>query len=93
MKEYKPTIIYKYELAIADLPQTVKMPENPIFRYAGEQDGNLCVWAEVDPKAQMREYSFCVKGTGQPISPDMNYIGTVQMSPFVWHIFQITNKS
>jgi len=72
--------IYKYELKITD--------EQEIDGYcwfnvihAGEQDGKLFIWAEVDTETDARKVNFAVYGTGHEIKGDSTiYEKSVQMS-------------
>ena len=56
--------------------------------------GNICVWAIVDPEAEIDErveYDILQIGTGWDFSQDeldnMEFIGTVKEGPYTWHIF------
>lgn len=52
----------------------------------------VCLWAmsNTDESRKVRRM-FRIYGTGRPIKEDpadLNYIGTVQVGPFVWHVFE-----
>jgi hypothetical protein len=46
------------------------------------------LWAEVNPTAPMVERFFTVCGTGFDVPPEAEYVGTVFMDPFVWHVYE-----
>jgi hypothetical protein len=88
--------IYKYALELTDR-QAVSMPIGSKILYVGNQNGTICVWAEVDSDVPYyRDHEFRIVGTGNPIDfptkPNetvwqYNFIGTVIMNPFVWHVY------
>lgn len=50
----------------------------------------LWAWSNTDESRKVRRM-FRIYGTGRPIEEDpadLDYIGTVQTGPFVWHIFE-----
>lgn len=83
--------IWKYELQITDMQQ-VEMPNGAELLSVANQDGCLCLWAKVDADKQVETRFIEIIGTGNPIAQDMGvdrkFIGTVLMSPFVWHVFE-----
>ena len=83
-------MIYKYELQLGT--QVVRMPAGAQVLSAHNQHGSLCIWALVDPKAPMVDRAFLVTGTGHTIEEGIRldlFIGTVIISPFVWHVFEV----
>jgi hypothetical protein len=82
--------IYKYPLAVTDT-QTVLMPRRFRVLSVGTQTGGLFVWALVDETTTETVLTkFLVVGTGNPADAayhQATFIGTVQMPPFVWHVF------
>lgn len=61
-----------------------KVPRRPIEHFEGEPT----LWLEVDDSATKVPLRLFVVGTGNPIPPNaVNYIGTVLMPPFVWHLY------
>jgi hypothetical protein len=82
--------IWKFELEIADDPQTVEMPQGAEIVHVAAQNGVLCFWAIVEPSSPKEPRSFIVHGTGHPIGNVVRtYRGTALMRPFVWHVFEI----
>jgi hypothetical protein len=71
------------------------MPVGSVIRHVGVQNGRITLWFETDFDLMGREGSdhtetrrFAVRGTGHPIPEGATYLGTVQMTPFVWHVFE-----
>ena len=65
----------------------------PLTAY-GQRDETVCLWAmsNTDESRKVRRF-FRIYGTGRPIEEDpadLDYIGTVQTGPFVWHVFERT---
>lgn len=82
-------VIWKYPLEVTDR-QEVPMPAEAQFLHVGLQNGQVCVWALVDPSKEMETVPIHIVGTGNPMPPDNDWayhLGTVQQGPFVWHIF------
>ena len=59
-----------------------------------DPSGNICVWAIVDPEAEIDErveYDILQIGTGWDFSQNeldnMEFIGTVKEGFYMWHIF------
>ena len=91
--------IFKYPLALADLVH-VDMPKGARSLSVAMQGQDIMVWALVDPKAPLTRHCFAIRGTGHPVSPEVeqgDFIGTVFLTyftckygaPFVWHIFDL----
>lgn len=81
--------IYKYQLTITDT-QTVLMPKRFRVLSVGTQTDGLFVWALVDETTEMVPAKFLIVGTGNPADAayhQATFIGTVQLPPFVWHVF------
>ena len=68
------------------------MPKGAELLSVANQDGCLCLWANVDADKQFETRFVKIIGTGNPIPQDMGvdrrFIGTVLMDPFVWHVFE-----
>lgn len=84
-------VIWKYELEIKDL-QHVDMPYGAKILSVANQNGNLCMWASVDPSAEKMWRFVEIIGTGHLIPTDLNgeriFIGTVVIGSLVWHVFE-----
>lgn len=86
--------IFKYELKVTDT-QVLELPYEHRILTVQNQNGNLCLWAVVDPEdTDTANRTIRIFGTGNDASDleyyfggDMEYISTVQMNSLVWHIF------
>lgn len=77
--------IYKYPVKTGlEIPRSAQVVKTEM------QDGNIFIWAIVDPaeKTIVRDFSFY--GTGHELPPHASYIGTVFEGPFVWHVMETT---
>ena len=83
--------IYKYELEVTDVQQ-VDIPMGAIILSAQNQNGQVCVWALVDPTHPPLSRTFRIYGTGNPCDVTLGkstFIDTVQTmgGRLVWHVF------
>lgn len=79
--------IWKFPLAITGR-QKISMPATYSILSAGvDPMGELCIWAAVDRKAPRRNVEVVIFRTGDPLPHIGSFIGTVKMTPFVWHVF------
>jgi hypothetical protein len=86
------TTIWKYELDVTDI-QAVPMPEGAVIRHVGQQNGQLCVWAEVNASAPSVDLLFEIIGTGNPMpARNRTYRGSVQVGIFVWHVYTVDGR-
>lgn len=85
-------LVYKYKLPTNGYVE-IEMPRMAELLYVAEQNGDLCLWALVDPDAWTVMRRFRIAGTGHAMAPSEceHYIGTVLMSGglVVWHVFEI----
>jgi hypothetical protein len=80
--------IWKYEFSIIDGEQSAEMPKGADIVHVGNYAGVLCAWAVVAPSSAKVTRRFVVHGTGHPIETGEQYLGTAQIGPFVWHLFE-----
>jgi len=83
-------VIWKYGLEITDA-QSVRMPFGAVVLGVGAQGDALVMWARHDADEKRREHrAFLVLGTGNgfPVEVLGCHVGSVQMGPFVWHVFE-----
>jgi hypothetical protein len=84
--------VYKYTLQARD-DNAVSMPVGATILSAQVQDGDIQIWALVDPDAKKETRYFGVAGTGHPIDDNFagKFIGTVQMyqGALVFHVFEV----
>ena len=86
--------IYKYPPKVQlNSTQQLMLPFGAEILSVQVQHGTLCLWAAFpgDPEPRVvREIE--VVATGQPVESfekiDRKFLGTVQMGPFVWHVFE-----
>ena len=82
--------IYKYELPTGGIG-VVTMPKDAKRLYLGlDPHGDLCIWAEVDPKAPLENWMVAAMGTGWPLDEiaDMEYWGTINDGYcYMWHYY------
>lgn len=82
--------IWKFPLKIVD-SQVIVLPILNRILTVQMQDGVLCMWAIVHAEGINIEVEIQIFGTGQPIGGDVGaYVGTVQESGYVWHVFART---
>jgi len=84
-------IIYKYVLPIDKVFFDATLPCDAKILAFQVQNGEPVIWALVDTEALEEVRHFAIRGTGTAMndwrSTDI-YIGTVQIPPFVWHLFE-----
>jgi len=79
--------VYKYPIPRSRSSFSIILPATWKFLRVSFQQENLFLWAEVDPEAVMREYSFSLYGTGHDIGPGRTYLTTYDDGPFVFHLY------
>lgn len=82
-------MVWKFPLRVTDM-QVVQIPEHFEPLSVQVQNGELCMWALVNPNAQEVSVRIEIYGTGHPIAHNRtrnNYVGTVQLLGLVWHVF------
>jgi hypothetical protein len=78
--------IWQYRLLLSENKLQIPARARPLS--AQLQDGQLTLWAAVQPENALTQYRFWVFPTGEFISDDINlqYIDTVQIGPIVVHV-------
>lgn len=79
--------IYKYAIGVNG---RVVAPRGAKFLTVHEQNGEICVWAEVDTDEPSVEHNFFYVGTGFPVDDTPNkYLGTAFFgnASVVIHVF------
>lgn len=81
--------IWKYHPTIEDTVTFIVPPETKFLSAGVDPSGELCVWMEVrHPEKEKTSRIKCgVYGTGQEVPEGMTFLGTVLMTPFVWHVY------
>lgn len=80
-------VIWKYELKIKAV-QDIELPLGAEPLSVQVQNGKVCIWTTAMPASITKPVRFYIVGTGDTV-PDSaaKYLGTVQVSPYVWHFF------
>lgn len=89
-------VIWKYKLHLTEF-QEVSMPQGAKILSVQVQDDQICFWVILKDEAYAKyeEKQFLIVGTGTAMPTDMQgwqYIATVQIRPFVWHVFVFNAK-
>lgn len=81
--------IWKFPVPVAN-SFVISMPAEARILCLMTQDDALQLWALVDPERQSEQRFFRVVGTGHRIADasSLIYIGTSQVGPMVWHLFE-----
>lgn len=83
--------ISKYVVRAAPGRTTVQMSGVALPLSAQLQRGEISIWALVPAGSKIKDRTIYVFGTGDAIKPEVvekvQYIGTVQEGPLVWHVF------
>jgi hypothetical protein len=84
--------ILKYRLK--DDINELSIPEIHEVLSIQSQEGWPTLWALCDISSKEKKVKFAILGTGEPIPNNIqikDYISTVQVGIFVWHIFKLNN--
>jgi hypothetical protein len=78
-----------WKVNLHDVDGPVQLPIGAVVIATQYQRGELCIWAIVDPAAEMEDRQIHIIGTGKPIPDGVEYVGTVQDNSgyYVWHVF------
>ncbi len=79
-------VVYKYALQLGK--NEIYMPEDSELLTFQTQDNRMFIWAVVYTMLPDVVRKLNVRGTGQELSDNEQYIGTLQDPPFVWHLFE-----
>lgn len=88
--------VWKYDLEVSDMPRTcvLKIKGSSVTPISvAEQDCELMLWVRIefdsnqDEPEQETELEINIIGTGHPFTNAGEFLGTVVISPFVWHVF------
>lgn len=83
------TSVHKYQLSDYANQTLVNMPAGAEILRLAVQHSVPTIWARVIPDAERVTRTFQIFGTGHPIPPGSKYIGTFDVGPFVWHVFEL----
>lgn len=79
--------IFKYQLPTS-LGGRLQIPSGATIVHVALQNKVPCLWAIVQDDALVEVRFFMIFGTGHALPTDVEYVGTFQDSPFVWHLFE-----
>lgn len=89
--------IYKYPLPLQFMPRgecQISMAARGKVLHVAEQNGDPCLWVEIEVDSPTALRNFCVVGTGHAIRADYPaYLGTAHCGAFVWHVFESSDDS
>ena len=79
--------VYKYPIEVAD-DFVVTMPQAHRVIHVELQQEAPCMWVEVDTESPDLPFRFHVEGTGHPVAPGTEHVGSWVGEPFVWHLYE-----
>jgi hypothetical protein len=83
--------VFKYELDICSIIQNQKIELPMGFKILAVQNQNnkITFWAKVDSANFTKPRRFSVVGTGWELGnmQGFEYVGTVQIGAFTWHVY------
>lgn len=85
--------IWKYQIPIIarfslPLPQGAKA-----LSFQVQPGQGPALWVQADSDLPLSARCFAIVGTGHPIPEHIvGYVGTVQIPPFVWHLYEIESE-
>lgn len=80
-----------WKFVIADPETPVRMPQHATILHVGEQHGQVCIWALVDPTAPQVDRRFVIAGTGHDVPAYRGrFFGTVLLAggDLVFHVWE-----
>lgn len=81
--------IWKFVVRLSEEPTFISMPKVSDIKHVDVQGEDICFWAEVNPTSRKVTRTFKVHATGHPVDPYEEYLGSAQMPPFVWHVYEV----
>lgn len=84
------TTIWKFSL-----PQrSVQIPRGARIIHAGlDPNEDICIWAEVDPDAELVSRAVSIVGTGGNVPASQEHVGSFLYAPYVWHVYAEKDNS
>lgn len=79
--------IVKYPFSIDDRFQ-INMPQGAQILLVELQGEQPTMWALVDTDVGPEPRRFAIFGTGHPVGEGVQHVGSFQMRPYVWHLFE-----
>lgn len=90
------TTIWKFPVSVDGGPLHVNMPSHARLLTVQMQEDVPTLWAEVDPSEEIEERVFAWGTTGNPLPAPLSpyggrrYVGTVQVTWLVLHLYELT---
>jgi hypothetical protein len=91
--------VFKYRLPSFNSVQdhwhemTIQTHGKPKPLMIGEQGGDHFLWAQVNPSANLEDFTFYCIGTGHGIVPvNCVHFASVIDGPHVWHLYILTGS-
>lgn len=84
--------VFKYKVPIRTGKIQIMMPCGAIPLYFNQDPiGSVCVWAQVDPKAELVPHDYWLAFTGDRMPDNVMYIDSciLRDEPIVLHLFEI----
>jgi hypothetical protein len=82
------------DFAITGASDRFAMPAAARVVHVAEQHARPTMWVELDPDEPPVQRTFEIFGTGHPVlDPTAVYVGTCVGQPFVWHIYEVADRS
>ncbi len=83
--------IWKFPLVLGSLNEfAIPRPATPLFIGTQlEKEWEVCVWCEIEDDREPVRRIFAVHGTGHQIGDNERHVGSVQVPPFVWHVYEV----
>jgi hypothetical protein len=73
---------------IVSSAMSIALPWGSRILSAQVQGNEVCIWVECNDGERSDLVDVFVIGTGHPVPAEaVNYVGTVQMPPYVWHVY------
>lgn len=82
-------VVHKYAFPLED-EFDLALPDGASIVLVDAQYRQPMIWALVEPIAALTVRRFRVAGTGRPLESGLIHVGSFQMPPFVWHLFERT---
>lgn len=79
--------VWQYEIQIEE-SFTIELPVGAVVVAAQMQQGNPCMWVDLNSTAPKKKRLFHVVGTGHGVPPGAKHVATVQAPPFVLHLYE-----
>jgi hypothetical protein len=85
------TEVWKYSLTLTAVSQRILMPAGAELLHLQLQYGQPVLWVRVDKQQAPVERYFQFVGTGFPVHPNSEHVGTVllNLDTLVLHLFEV----